>query len=292
MEYTPLFNRVVILIIEFDPPKTLEFIFNQYQYAKTVCAIVILALISTVFVFVLITIIRYYKGDRVSFFKVIQIQKSEKLAEADNLLKQLQEEFNIVNAISKQRGSILSLFNAIHKEISDFLTIQDRKQFEDRKNKLIDLTIAGVVSHLTKQRDNVHRVALFKLHPNKISLISTQHIGYFPGEYPCGISLPLNSVAGKTFFSGEPYNSPNVHEDPLYFIDTKHKTDYSSLLCVPITNNGDRFGVLSIDGKKKNSFDKRDMEYLNYFATLIGLIMGAETLKEDTKILEIERRYS
>lgn len=175
----------MILIIEFDPPKMLEFLFNQYKYAKDICAIVILALILTVFGFVIITIIRYYKGDRVSFLRVLQIEKSEKLVEAANLQKQLQDEFNLVNAISKQRGSILSLFNAIHKEISDFLTIQDRKQFEDRKNKLIALTIVGIVSHLTKQRDNVHRVALFKLHHNKISLISTQHNGFFPGEYPC-----------------------------------------------------------------------------------------------------------
>lgn len=106
----------------------------------------------------------------------------------------------------------------------------------------------------------------------------------------CGITLPLHSIAGKTFLSGDSYNSPNVQEDSSYFIDPKHKTDYSSILCVPIINNGECFGVLSIDGKKKNSFDKRDVEYLGYFATIIGLIMGAEIFKEDIKSYGMERR--
>lgn len=294
-----------------DIKEALEFIYNIYP---VFCNITVFVIGLTIIGIAIITIKRYHKGDEISFGK-FKISSNKKLieaeekgrqikAESDNSIRilkdehketvrQLQEEYNIILTSSKQKSILLKLFDDIHKGIGNLLTVavDDRSQFYHLKTKLIELILAGILSPFTKYKDNIHRVALFTPDKNKQNLISKRFCGFFPGEYPNGIELPFCSVAGHVYLTGKSHLSPDVHEDPLFYKDPKHKTDYSSLLCVPIMNK-ECFGVLSLDGRKKNSFDKHDEKHLSYFATLIGIIMKIELFNEDIKIYEMERRSS
>ncbi|WP_192895486.1 GAF domain-containing protein [Pelotomaculum sp. FP] len=275
--------------MDFSTKETLEFAHSNYP---VVCWIVIAILLFTFITIVAIAIKRYYKGDDITFFWFFTISKNEKFAEANEKFRLLQNEYDIVSENSKQKSILLDLFNDIHKGIDNLLTASEQDQFYNLRAKLIDLILAGILSPFTKHTGNVHRVALFTPNKNRTGLVSTQFCGFFPGEYSGGISLPLNSIAGHVFITGNSYKSSNVHMDRVFFKDQKHRTDYFSLLCVPIMNKERCCGVLSLDGRKENSFDESDEKHLSYFATLIGIILETEFYVEDIKLYEIERRYS
>lgn len=260
---------------------TLEFL---YKHFPQICWFVIIIIALVIISIAVITVRRYHKGEEISFWG-IKVSKSQKLVEAEQRLRQLSEEFEIVSSNSRQKSILLKLFNEILKEVAKLLLINDRTNFNDRKDRIINSTLNLIISHLTKAKDNVHRVTLFEPDKSDKNKLKAYHHCGFISIDPEDLWLPLHgSAAGNVFLTGENYISPNVHKESIYYKHPKLKMDYSSLLCVPIQINGNCYGVLSLDGKIENSFDQEDLEYMKYFATLIGMVREMDYLFEDIKI--------
>ena len=261
--------------------ETLEFMYKHFPY---ICWCIIIIITLTIILIAVITVKRYHKGEEISFWG-IKVNKNQYLIEANERLRQLNEEFNIINTNSRQKSVLLKLYNEILKEVAKLLLINDRTLFNNRKERIIDSTLNLIISHLTKSKDNVHRVALFETYrSNKNNLKAYHHSGFITID-PEDLWVPLNgSAAGYVFLTGENYISQNVHKESIYYRHPKLKMDYSSLLCVPIQINGNCHGVLSLDGHAENSFDLEDLEYMCYFATLIGTLKELDYLFEDIKI--------
>lgn len=263
-------------------------IVNSVPYGKhTILAL----LIILIFIAIYFTIIRFMQGDNVTLlWEMISLQPNKVIDELKKSCDSYRSQFEEINQIAEQKNNILKHVYDVSTEITTLMNIRNRSTFTQRKNKLLDMILYFISSNLTKQKENFHRVAIFIPDKNSKHLRIYRAMGY-SAEGVTKLRLPIsNSFAGQVFRTGKPLNSGQVQKEKIYLKIPETKTEYKSLVCVPIIVNGECRGVLSMDGKQSNSFDLDDADYLRYFAGLIGEIFKLEEVNDDICTIEEERR--
>lgn len=236
---------------------------------------IVLAVCLTVLL--IIIIIKVIKGTITISFWGLKI-------ESNKAVDKVQKLFDELNMHSQLKTQVIKLLNQSMITVSQWGNLPSR-EFQDKVKSFYNFYLPGIISLITKQRDNTHRVAIFHQFDNE-SLKILHGSGYSPeGVEKLKLGLK-NSKAGYCFINEEQYYNKDITNDSSYVRNPKSSKEYKSLLCVPITYNNKTIGVLNIDGLKSNSFDKDDIDYITYFANSISPLLYKELLYKD----EINKR--
>ncbi|SDI19414.1 GAF domain-containing protein [Alteribacillus persepolensis] len=237
-------------------------------------------LLTLLIVLLIVIIIRVATGkSNVSFwgFKMENNREVEKI----------QTQFDELNEHSQLKSQVLKLLNQSIITYSVWENLQG-KEFEKNVQRFYNFFLPGIISLITKQRDNSHRIAVF--HDAGGYLKVLHGFGYYPNG---GEELKLGfreSKAGECFTKGETYYNPDLSQDPSFNRNIESSKEYNSLLCIPIVFNEQSLGVLNIDGVKKNSFNKDDIDYLTFFANSLAPLLNKE-LKYNEILSQVEVYY-
>lgn len=99
-------------------------------------------------------------------------------------------------------------------------------------------------------------------------------------------------IVGKVFKLGVPILIPNIHEEPIFLNRLERKSNKKlSFLAVPIKNDNQTFGVLTVDKKiSKLQNITSDMDILKMISTLLASFLQKVDLYEnELKKLETDR---
>lgn len=100
--------------------------------------------------------------------------------------------------------------------------------------------------------------------------------------------LPLDhaGTVGRTFFSGEPFLSPDIQDDPDANPDVLGRLGVRSTLEAPVTRRDTVRGVLAATSRQVDRFDRQDLTFLVTVAGLTGAIMELAELRA-TRVREL-----
>ena len=253
-------------------------------------------LLAALLVFVVIAICfsvkRFRSGDDVKiFWGLLELKNSPKIEELEKICTDLRQQFEKINENSRQKSFIMKLINIVIDGIADLLNTNGRIDYVQKRNKLYELLLNGIISTMTCDRGNIHRVSIFTPDKNIKDMLSPYKSTGFSMTEIQHIMLPLNnSVAGHVYNSKQPYWTGQVNKDKIFYCIPSIKVEYQSLACVPIISSGDCLGVLSIDGIKIDTFGDDDIAYLKYFASLIAIMLDTESNYEEKQSMKMERR--
>lgn len=107
------------------------------------------------------------------------------------------------------------------------------------------------------QKHNRKRLAIYipdKEDVNKLKIFKC--LGFLPGVVEdCSISL--QSFEGNALINQTIFRTGNIKKEEIYITHPKYNK-INSLICAPLVYKGSGFGILSIDGTKKNAFSEED----------------------------------
>jgi putative methionine-R-sulfoxide reductase with GAF domain len=127
---------------------------------------------------------------------------------------------------------------------------------------------------MTKDKGNSLRIAIFCSEGEYLKIAHGS--GYSPdGIKKLRLSLSSSS-AGYCYTSKEKYFTDDVTSDPRYKRHPKSSREYFSLMCVPIQYEEEVIGILNVDGLKRKSFDRDDLDHLSYFASALAPLLKKE----------------
>ncbi len=87
--------------------------------------------------------------------------------------------------------------------------------------------------------------------------------------------IAAGTIAGEAAHNQRTINVPDVLEDDRW-LPIKRPPSYRSLLSVPIFDaNREVIGVVNVDGKRANTFEKDDELFLEAFASIVGFVLQA-----------------
>lgn len=242
----------------------------------------LLGIIILIFFIILFMVIIYRAstGDEFSIFGKIVLKTGPEKTKIYKELKQAEENLRYLNADAKLKSNLLKDFWAINISLSKLIVIDEITEFNNNFKLLIDFILNTIISNLTKETDNKHRVVIFT--PNENRMLKIFAKDGFPPHFNDFSLLIDDSAAGYTFRTGKIYNEPDITKETKIFKSVNQDTeDYFSLACVPIKTDTKTWGVLSIDGAKIGSFSKDDITYLTQFAFILGLIFIVQQRKSE-----------
>ncbi len=226
------------------------------------------ALTVSVILILFFAIKRVAQGDRIEIWKLA--------IKPDKAFSQLNEQFNKLNADSKQKTQVIKVLHRLSVEITNLLNSETSEEYLISKRSVYLYLLSTIASVLTKEKGNSHRVAVLVDNHDGFLRIH-EGVGYSPGGFKNFRVAIDDSAAGSTFKTGEPYFSGNVFSEGNKFKPHPKATKkYYSLMCVAIKCAKMTLGVLSIDGQECNSFTQDDLDYLTYFADALTPLMHIE----------------
>jgi hypothetical protein len=193
--------------------------------------------------------------------------------ERHKLADQLQDQVEELSVINRSNSQIMKLLNQTVITYPKWCGLSN-EDLETRIRLFYSFFLPGLVTLYTRERDNSHRVAIFTDHGGYLKIFHGS--GYSP-EGTINLKLKIDSSsAGYVYTSGEKYFNNDLSKDPRYIRNPKSSRQYFSLMCVPIQYSGTIIGILNIDGLKRNSFDRDDLDHLSYFASALAPLINLE----------------
>jgi GGDEF domain-containing protein len=96
-----------------------------------------------------------------------------------------------------------------------------------------------------------------------------------------GTSLKMrSSLSGRCVLEGRVLRSDNTAEDPRVDAETCRRVNAASMLCVPLSHQGETVGVLKVYSPVAHHFDDGDVETLELLSDLIAAHISHATLFE------------
>ncbi|KAA0547417.1 GAF domain-containing protein [Bacillus sp. BGMRC 2118] len=202
----------------------------------------------------------------------------------------LKEQFETLNEYDRLKSNVLKLLNQTYLTLPSLECYKSNVvKLERNLNLFYDFFLPGIISTITKERDNQHRIAIFIKDSSTLKILRGN--GYsLEGLKRLSLNVH-NSKAGHAFINNIAYFNNNLTADPSYVRNPKATKEYKSLLCVPIVYNEDVIGILNIDGLKENSFDKDDADYITYFANALAPILKLQLEHTEITIFEEEELH-
>lgn len=241
----------------------LKGITEEVPWFPTTFACTIIALLILVGILILW---RGAKGDDISILWFIKITPNA-------ALKKAKEEFDDINKDSAQKTMIIKLLNQMSLEIPLLTQRIEPETFFSYRDSIYDYILPGILSIITKNKDDGHRIAVFIEENNELRI--HEGIGFSPAGRE-NLRLPIpNSAAGRVYHTGEQYYCQDLENDNSNVFKKNHQSSkrYRSLVCVPIKYGNMIIGVLSMDGENPSSFNKDDIHYINCFAASVAPLL-------------------
>jgi hypothetical protein len=219
-------------------------------------------------------------GQELNIFGVLNLKPNAEFAN-------LQEQFTNLNEYDRLKANVLKLLNQTYLTLPMLESDKANQiKLEQHLSLFYDFFLPGILSLISRGRDNQHRIAVFLQENQKLKILRGN--GYsLDGLKYLKLNV-LNSKAGNAFLNSTPYFNNNLTLDPSYVRNPKSSKEYKSLICIPIEYNGKVLGILNIDGLKENSFDKDDVDYLTYFANALAPILKLQMDHTVVNIFEEE----
>lgn len=208
-----------------------------------------------VFVFCLVTasvviLYRLIKKEPVSFGKFVLGNNSVKAHEKITIVERELDILSAAIKISRDiNHDVVNLVNKCAEGNADNI----ESYFHDTFINIIKLygEIIGDPKHNRKRlailipdKDDVNKLKVFK------------SLGFLPGSVEdCTISL--QSFEGNALINQKVYRTGNIKKEDIYITHPKYNK-INSLICAPLVYKGSGFGILSVDGTKKNAFSEED----------------------------------
>ena len=214
---------------------------------------------------------RVRQGDEVSVLGLLTFRPNQAAGQRAGEVARLEESL-------KQRQQMLALLQAIVLESSKALSghLQAGYTSAEYRKAVYDFVLPHLLTLLAKpDRANAHRVALF-IPGAEGTMRMHEGIGFSP-EGKKELVLSPDSAAGYAYRTGETYCSGDVTAPGSRFsTNPKASKRYHSLLCLPIRCGPQVIGVLSVDGRERDSFTHDDQEFLTYVANALSLFLYIE----------------
>lgn len=94
-----------------------------------------------------------------------------------------------------------------------------------------------------------------------------------------GVRLKMvGSLSGQCVSEGRVLRSDDTEDDPRVDKEACRRVNARSMLCVPLTHNGETVGVLKVSSPRANNFDDGDVEALELLSDLIAAHMSHASL--------------
>jgi PAS domain S-box-containing protein len=173
--------------------------------------------------------------------------------QAENEIKQRNQEFTVLNEISQAITSTLNL----------------------------EETLTLVTNHTTRLLD-VAATSLLLYDQEQDDLWFAAGSGR-DADFVVGKRLALGrGIAGWVFQHGEPVLVPDVSKDPRFFDGFDRETGFEtrSMLCVPLRSKGHTIGAIEAMNKRSGPFDREDLRLLS------SLAAPAATAIENARLFE------
>lgn len=255
---------------------------TESPWVEAVLRIVLIAfIIITGYIFVM----RWREGDDIEVW-IFKARRNQALQECSENLKDAIRKFESMEQVCGQKKLVLQVFADVIRAMRTLGSTPADTEFEDTKHGVYNLILQAVASCLTKAQDNAHKIVIFFPCPTDPDCLCME---YSHGHSPNGIKycrLRINdSLAGNVYHRGKLHVTGDVTADPL-FKRLEKSSEFHSLACLPIELTGNTVGVLSMTGFKKNSFNDDDIDYLRYFAHLIGLLRQMELCRHRCRAVQ------
>ena len=250
--------------INFDPLK--DFVKDYlkdvpwFSYALAIILLLLIVFYGGTLIF------RAFKNDIDVDFWGLKINSNRELLK-------IKDEFSYLNQNDQLKTNILKLLNQANITVPKWLNVlKGNDNIQNHLQYFYDFYLPGILSLLTKEKDNSLRIAIFVKDNNELRILKGN--GYSP-EGTKNLRLGItNTKAGLSYINNEVFISNNLTTESNYKRHPKATKEYKSLICVPISYDEVVLGVLNIDGLKEDSFDKDDSDFVNYFATALAPLLN------------------
>lgn len=179
-----------------------------------------------------------------------------KLEESNKVLSKSIAEFYTLNQISQAIGSILDIKELL-KRLNDIImgvmgvSYSSIILFDENTNRLkVHTTNISNINELATITDNINSGVLVDA-MNKGESILENNVDYFHYIFTCGRNI-------------------------------------NSLMCIPLTTNTRKFGLILVEHTFSNAFDEENVRFLNIIAQQVGIVMENAELYYQMK--EVARR--
>lgn len=203
----------------------------------------------------------------------------QRLTELQDMLQRTQEQlgesFEACQGIMVRTKQMTSTMERCKTLVEDYASgIRDKEAgVRSGAEQYLRVVAHSVTEDLRAYIDEVHRSGVWVCDANGHVLKMVASSG-FSREQERSIQLSVGeSVAGTVLRTGKPRLSGNARAEPdyQYVCDS---SDFTSLICVPIRAQKGIMGVLTVDGRKEDSFDQHDVLVAQAYASVAGLYLG------------------
>ncbi|PMB03984.1 hypothetical protein CEN49_21815 [Fischerella thermalis CCMEE 5273] len=239
-------------------------------------------IIISLMIHITFAIIRHLKGDAVEFnipfLGPYRIEANKELQKLEGDLRELYQGYITLQADLDHKSNVLKLINQVGQNAYKVFHVSleyPNEKVHFHFDRAVNFILPAIVYAISAGKRGRHRISL--LIPEDKNLVVLRAHGFSPqGSTE---SMPIDaSFAGsaytskKLMYSGDVKNDVRNNRFPFY--GTFEKTDYNSLVCAPIILFGSiAIGVLNIDSTEFHSFTKDHLEYVEYFANQISLLL-------------------
>ncbi|MFT9116542.1 MAG: GAF domain-containing protein [Sporolactobacillus sp.] len=241
-------------------------VFAKYL-PKSIMTWFLLALVIFILAAIFIGMFRYIKGTGKIDLVFIKFERNI-------LTDELQGQIEDLSAINSGNAQIMKLLNQTIITYPKWCCSND-DELQHKIQLFYEFFLPGLITLYTRERDNGHRVAVFT--EQESGYLKIFHGSGYSPEGTENLKLRINnSSAGYSYSSGEKYFNNDLTQDPRYKRNPLSSRQYYSLMCVPIQYSGTTIGILNIDGLKRGSFDRDDLDHLTYFASALAPLIKVE----------------
>lgn len=181
---------------------------------------------------------------------------SGKLEESNKVLSKSIAEFYTLNQISQAIGSVLDIKELL-KRLNDIIlgvmgvSYSTIILFDEKTNRLrVHTTNISNINELATITDNINSGVLIDALNKGVSILEN-NVDYFQYIFTCGRNI-------------------------------------NSLMCIPLTTNSRKFGLILVEHTFSNAFDEENVRFLNIIAQQVGIVMENAELYHQMK--EVARR--
>lgn len=193
--------------------------------------------------------------------------------ESLTLVTELQKQVDDLTEINEHKAQVLKLLNQTILTVPKWESV-GYNTLKDEIQSFYSFFLPGIASLMTNKKGNSVRVAILTLDGDYLKIAHGS--GYSPEGFK-NLKLRLSSSsAGYCYTSKEKYHSDDVSLDPRYKRNPKSSRQYFSLICIPIQYEDEVIGILNVDGLKRKSFDRDDLDHLSYFASALAPLLKKE----------------
>ncbi|WP_349730466.1 GAF domain-containing protein [Peribacillus frigoritolerans] len=251
---------------------------KQVSWFSTILGIVIIAFLI---ILGIVIIYKVYKGGQeLNIFNIITLKPNTEV-------QKLRDEFEKLNAYDKTKSNVLKLLNQTYLTLPRLYELKgDSRAFEIQMNRFYDFFLPGILTLITKEMDNEHRVAILVPRNNILKILKGN--GYSPNGLKFLTLNIQNSKAGFTYLNKQNYFNNDLTLDPSFTRNPNSSRVFKSLICIPIEYSGQVIGILNIDGLKENSFEKDDVDFLTYFANAFAPLLNLQLENTEITIFDEE----